>query len=78
MITASDSFNTVDLGRYYAILPVWADYDLDSYCRDRGAVPVPAGFSYNSGANPDFLTVDELRTLIRDHVAGGASGDRAR
>ncbi len=26
MITASDSFNTVDLGRYFAILPMAAEY----------------------------------------------------
>ena len=68
MITASDSPNTVDLGNYYAILPTGDAKQLDAYCSQAGAVQVPPGFSYNSGDNPDFLTVEELRTLIERHV----------
>jgi UDP-N-acetylglucosamine 4,6-dehydratase len=64
MITASDSFNTVDLGPYYAILPVGGAFSLEDYCAQRGAKPVPLGFAYESGSNPHFLTVDELRGLI--------------
>ncbi len=64
MITESDSVNTVDLGRYYAILPVGGEYTLPSYCQSMNAVPVAAGFRYDSGSNPDFLTVDQLRQLI--------------
>ena len=67
MITASDSFNTVDLGRYYAILP--SDSGLrDYYLAQKGAKEVPPGFSYNSGNNTDFLTVEQLRALIKEHV----------
>ena len=68
MITASDSFNTVDLGRYYAILPQSARYSREQYCDRNGCAPVPEGYAYNSGTNPDFLTVDQLRDLIRQHV----------
>jgi UDP-N-acetylglucosamine 4,6-dehydratase len=68
MITASDSFNTVDLGGYYAILPASADYSLDAYCQQRGGRPVAPGFSYNSGDNPVFLNVEQLRTLISENV----------
>lgn len=64
MITASDSYNTVDLGRYYAILPSGGRYSVDSYCDSTGASPVPPGFSYNSGANDHFLDVAEIRELI--------------
>jgi UDP-N-acetylglucosamine 4,6-dehydratase len=64
MITASDSFNTVDLGPYYAILPVGGAFGLEDYCTQRGAKPVPVGFAYDSGSNPHFLTVEELRGLI--------------
>lgn len=70
MITDSDSFNTVDLGEYYAILPVAGQYSIEEYCNKTGAVPVPKGFAYQSGTNPDFLTVDQLRTLIDTHVIG--------
>lgn len=65
MITASDSFNTVDMGRYYAILPSGGAYSIADYCAKTGAKPVESGFSYNSGSNSHFLTVDELRDLIK-------------
>ena len=68
MITASDSFNTVDLGRYFAILPMAAKYSRHEYCARNGCQPVQPGFAYNSGGNPNFLTVEQLRELIRQHV----------
>lgn len=70
MITVSDSFNTVDLGSYYAILPTSRQYSVEEYCKSTGAQRVEPGFSYDSGRNPNFLTVDELRELISRHVAG--------
>lgn len=69
MITSSDSPNTIDLGPYYAILPPDYACSLPEYCRQTGATPVPAGFSYNSGSNNHFLTVDQLRTLIASESA---------
>ena len=70
MITASDSFNTVDLGRYYAVLPSGGQYSMEAYCKEWRANPVEPGFSYNSGSNPHFLTVEELRTLIAKEMHG--------
>lgn len=64
MITASDSFNTADLGKYFAILPSAGDHTVESYCKEHGGSPVPQGYAYNSGTNPDFLTIDQLRELI--------------
>jgi UDP-N-acetylglucosamine 4,6-dehydratase len=68
MITASDSFTTIDLGAYYAILP--SDGRLLQLYQDAGIsiTPVPAGFAYNSGSNPEFLSVEQLRALICEHV----------
>ena len=68
MITASDSFSTYDLGRYYAILP--SDGLTLSVYRQEGikADPVTQGFAYNSGTNPHFLSIEKLRDLIRIHV----------
>jgi UDP-N-acetylglucosamine 4,6-dehydratase/5-epimerase len=64
MITTSDSFNTVDLGPYYAILPSSAPQAIAAYCERMGAQPVAPGFAYDSGSNPDFLGVEQLRRLI--------------
>ncbi|MGE5452526.1 MAG: UDP-N-acetylglucosamine 4,6-dehydratase (inverting) [Acidobacteriota bacterium] len=69
MITASDSFNTVDLGKYFAILPSGAQSSIDSYCAATGAKRVPVGYAYDSGSNPDFLTVAQLKSLIAEHVS---------
>ena len=68
MITTSDSFTTIDLGAYYAILP--SDGRLQKLYRETGVngTFVPTGFAYNSGSNPDFLSVEQLRALIREHV----------
>jgi hypothetical protein len=68
MITASDSYNTVDLGDYYAILSSSGEHSIDSYLQQRGGARVSQGFSYNSGRNDRFLTVAELRELIQTHL----------
>ena len=68
MITASDSFNTVDMGTYYAILPSGGAYSIADYCAKTGAKLVEPCFCYNSGSNPDFLTVNQLCNLIQVHV----------
>jgi UDP-N-acetylglucosamine 4,6-dehydratase (inverting) len=73
MITVSDSLNTVDLGPYYAILPIPDNASIHTYCKQTGAKRVEPGFCYNSGTNPDFLTVAELRHLIDEHVVSYAS-----
>jgi UDP-N-acetylglucosamine 4,6-dehydratase len=68
MITASDSFSTVDLGPYYAILPS-DGRTLEAYQKANISVQsVPKGFAYNSGTNSEFLSVEQLRILIRQHV----------
>lgn len=68
MITSSDSFNTVDLGKYFAILPSAGQHSVESYCAAHGGQPVPPGYAYDSGSNTDFLTVEQLRQLIAEHV----------
>jgi UDP-N-acetylglucosamine 4,6-dehydratase (inverting) len=68
MITASDSYNTVDLGGYYAILPCGVDVTQRAYGPSTTVRKVPRGFCYNSGTNERFLTVAELRSLISRHV----------
>lgn len=68
MITVSDSFNTVDFGDYYGILPQSDMYTVEDYCHTNRCERVPLGFSYNSGTNPDFLNVEQIRALIRGHI----------
>ena len=68
MITSSDSFFTYDIGNYYAILPSQPVFDLNKFIAKFNATKVPEGFSYNSGDNNQWETVESLRELIKIHV----------
>ena len=71
MITKSDSYNTVDLGKYYAIIPQkspYSQYSKEDYKKAFDAVDVPDGFSYNSGNNSEWETIKNLRKLVKLHV----------
>ena len=70
MVTSSDSFYTYDLGKYYVILPSVPNWDIDKFKTQFNAKNVEAGFSYNSGDNTEWETVDSLRKLIVKHVDG--------
>ena len=60
MITAEDSRHTIDIGDYYVIKPETFGY------RGPEGKPVPEGFSYNSGANEQWLTVAQLRDTLTE------------
>lgn len=75
MITASDSPNTVDMGRYYAILPSAGQFTLEEFCGKTGAVRVAPDFAYESGTNPEFLNVNQLRQLITAYIGGAAQAN---
>ena len=68
MITKSDSYNTYDLGKYYTIIPVKPKWNINDFIKQFKAKKVPKGFSYNSGSNDCWETVDSLRELIKTHV----------
>jgi UDP-N-acetylglucosamine 4,6-dehydratase/5-epimerase len=68
MITSSDSFNTVDLGKYYAILPQQPIFNLQEYLKHFKARPVAPQFCYNSGTNDEWETVESLRQQIKKYV----------
>ena len=68
MITTSDSFHTYDLGKYYTILPTVPNFKLTDFISKFNAKLVPQGFSYSSGTNSDWETVESLRSLIKKHL----------
>ncbi len=69
MITDSDSLNTIDLGKYYAILPSVSYVNTEAdYIKHHNAVKVPFGFKYNSGTNTEWESIESLRTKIIEHV----------
>lgn len=71
MITPSDSFYTIELKDYFVICPnnlAYTGRDLDYYVHHYNGTKVPVGFSYNSGDNTDWMTVENLRDQIVEHV----------
>lgn len=68
MITASDSFYTYDLGKYYAIIPATHSWKLEDFKAHFNAKLVERSFTYNSGNNTEWETVESLRRLIKEHV----------
>lgn len=67
MITTTDSLNTIDLGRYYAILPSITfngHRSKEDYIKHHNAKPVPEGFHYSSDSNTEWESVESLREKI--------------
>ena len=65
MITSSDALTTIDVGKNYIILPSSGKNSLNSY-KTKKYKRVPKNFSYNSKNNKNFLTVSQLREIIKN------------
>lgn len=68
MITPSDSFHTYDLGKYFVIIPSVPNWNKEAFITTFKAKKVSKGFSYNSGENTEWETIDSLRYLIKEHL----------
>ncbi|MDB4186038.1 UDP-N-acetylglucosamine 4,6-dehydratase (inverting) [Flavobacteriaceae bacterium] len=67
MITSSDSYTTYDLGKYFTILPLKTLWSLEEFIKKFKAEKVIENFVYNSGQNEEFLTVSQIRDLIKNN-----------
>jgi UDP-N-acetylglucosamine 4,6-dehydratase (inverting) len=69
MITETDSFQTIETSWGFIIVPMLYDIPPEKlmveYANHHNGKPVPSGFSYNSGTNTEWLSVDQLRELIK-------------
>ena len=68
LITPSESFSTIDIGGYYAILPQ-QEMNIKKYQKIfKTCKKVKEGFAYDSGTNKEFLSIEEIRKLIRKNI----------
>ena len=71
MITQTDSMNTMAFIDYFVILPSTPLWDVDRFRKESNSSEgemCEYGFSYNSGMNETFLTVDEIKRLIETEL----------
>ena len=69
MITESDSLNTLDCGRYYVIIPSHPTWSKAEYIERFNAKEVALNFKYNSGTNDQWVSVEEIKKLVKEHVS---------
>jgi UDP-N-acetylglucosamine 4,6-dehydratase/5-epimerase len=68
MITPSDAFSTVEFENRFVILPATPEWSVHEFLEHYGAKPCRQDFHYKSNSNTDWLTVEQLRALIREHL----------
>ena len=69
MITETDALDTIDLGKYYVIMPsVCFMNKREDFIKHHHAKPVPEGFHYSSDKNTEWETVESMRENIRKYV----------
>lgn len=72
MITSSDAPNTIETESNYIIVPMLYQESRDEliarYGNHHRGTPTPKDFYYSSGTNTSWLSVPEIRELIRKHV----------
>jgi UDP-N-acetylglucosamine 4,6-dehydratase len=68
LITETDSYNTLEMDYCYVICPTTARWTKEEYMQANNAQALPFGFTYNSGTNSEWLSVEELRQQIVEHI----------
>ena len=68
MITVTDAPFCLELPNHYVILPADPPWDRAKFQAGLGGKPLPEGFSYSSGTNDRWLSIEQLRELVGRYV----------
>lgn len=68
MITETDALSTVEFEDYFVILPATPLWDVDEFMAKFNGRMCEPGFRYSSGANTEWLSVEDIRRLVTEHV----------
>lgn len=68
LISEDEGRHTFDMGEHYVIVP---EFDMKNTERRamREGKPLPAGFSYSSNNNSDWLSVEQLKSIVDNYLA---------
>ena len=65
MISNSDSFNTIDIGKYYVVIPINSEFQIEKVLIKKfNGKKVKPNFIYDSNSNPNKETIESLREKI--------------
>ena len=65
MITSDDSRTTYEYDNHYIIYPYFEWWNFEKYFTEGGEL-IENGYEYNSGTNDEWLSVEDLRKLIKE------------
>jgi UDP-N-acetylglucosamine 4,6-dehydratase/5-epimerase len=71
MITETDSLNCVEFKKYFVVLPSTQLWDIEKFKAESDSSigkMCEYGFSYDSGTNTNFLSVEEIREFINTEL----------
>ncbi len=68
MITETDGLNSLEFDGHFVILPSTPLWSAEDYRQKFSGRRCEFGFRYSSGTNTQWLNVQQLRELIRQHV----------
>tara|TARA_Y100000816_G_scaffold220829_1_gene165825 strand:- start:215 stop:1204 length:990 start_codon:yes stop_codon:yes gene_type:complete len=67
MISSSDSYSTLELDNFYAILPQGNLNLINKFKKKNNSSMVKPGFEYSSDKNGSYLSLNELKKIIKEH-----------
>jgi FlaA1/EpsC-like NDP-sugar epimerase len=65
MVSPVEAPHTVRRGRFLVICPSGDRYDAERYARETSGTRMEADFEYSSGTNEDWLSVEDIRQLLK-------------
>lgn len=68
MITATDAINTLEFDDYFVMLPSIQFWNVQEFAKHYSGQRCVDGFSYDSGTNGDWLSIEQLRSMIKSHI----------
>jgi UDP-N-acetylglucosamine 4,6-dehydratase (inverting) len=68
MITETDGLSAIEFEKHYIIRPSTPLWSLEDYCRSFDGTPCKFGFRYSSDSNTEWLSVEQIRSLIAANV----------
>lgn len=66
MVPEDDARHTLEFEDHFAIMPSFHPWSDRHYARRKGGKPCPPGFRYGSDNNTQWLSVEDLRGLIKE------------